>query len=233
MPDMRLWPTGRLLSTAARLLEHAWNEKLNDIGLNYAGLITLDVLAANGPTTPPAQSGRAPAEQDRCGCQVSGSVLGGHWPRRRNQPAVRPRALVRQKMTDHDAAPTLKTALEPPMCHWLYALSDGTGLAANGRPGKTCPPIWSWKNGEREELGEAIQSVTDIIQFMVYVHPALKDLNESLRGVISESSYIPGDVNGHRIELEYRMLIECAAIRKYEEHTNSRRIVKQLNRSSP
>ena len=49
MPDMRLWPTGRLLSTAARLLEHAWNEKLNDIGLNYAGLITLDVLAASGP----------------------------------------------------------------------------------------------------------------------------------------------------------------------------------------
>ena len=51
MPDMGLWPTGRLLSTAARLLEHAWNEKLNDIGLNHAGLIALDVLAANGPTT--------------------------------------------------------------------------------------------------------------------------------------------------------------------------------------
>jgi DNA-binding MarR family transcriptional regulator len=51
MPDLGLWPTGRLLSTAARLLEHAWNVKLNDIGLNHAGLIALDVLAANGPTT--------------------------------------------------------------------------------------------------------------------------------------------------------------------------------------
>ncbi|MDQ0213571.1 MarR family winged helix-turn-helix transcriptional regulator [Arthrobacter bambusae] len=51
MPDMRLWPTGRLLTTAARLLEKAWNERLSDIGLNHAGLIALDVLAANGPTT--------------------------------------------------------------------------------------------------------------------------------------------------------------------------------------
>jgi DNA-binding MarR family transcriptional regulator len=51
MPDIRLWPTGRLLSTAARLVEHAWNEKLGDIGLTHAGVIALDVLAANGPMT--------------------------------------------------------------------------------------------------------------------------------------------------------------------------------------
>jgi DNA-binding MarR family transcriptional regulator len=51
MPDMDLWPTGRLLSTAARLLEYAWNEKLNHLGLNHAGLIALDVLAANGSMT--------------------------------------------------------------------------------------------------------------------------------------------------------------------------------------
>jgi DNA-binding MarR family transcriptional regulator len=49
MPDIKLWPTGRLLSTAARLVEHAWNEKLGDIGLTHAGVIALDVLAANGP----------------------------------------------------------------------------------------------------------------------------------------------------------------------------------------
>jgi DNA-binding MarR family transcriptional regulator len=48
---MRLWPTGRLLSTAARLVEHAWNEKLGDIGLTHAGVIALDVLAAKGPLT--------------------------------------------------------------------------------------------------------------------------------------------------------------------------------------
>lgn len=51
MPDVRRWPTGRLLSTAARLVEHAWNEKLGDIGLTHAGVIALDVLAASGPMT--------------------------------------------------------------------------------------------------------------------------------------------------------------------------------------
>ena len=39
------------MSTAARLVEHAWNEKLGDIGLTHAGVIALDVLAANGPMT--------------------------------------------------------------------------------------------------------------------------------------------------------------------------------------
>lgn len=46
MPDMDSWPTGRLLSTAARLVEHSWNEKLADAGLTHAGVIALDVLSA-------------------------------------------------------------------------------------------------------------------------------------------------------------------------------------------
>jgi MarR family transcriptional regulator, organic hydroperoxide resistance regulator len=46
MPDMDLWPTGRLLSTAARLVEHSWNEKLAGSGLTHAGVIALDVLSA-------------------------------------------------------------------------------------------------------------------------------------------------------------------------------------------
>lgn len=48
---MDRWPTGRLLSTAARLVEHAWNEKLSAMGLTHAGVIALDVLAAKGPMT--------------------------------------------------------------------------------------------------------------------------------------------------------------------------------------
>jgi MarR family transcriptional regulator, organic hydroperoxide resistance regulator len=46
MPNMDLWPTGRLLSTAARLVEHSWNEKLAGAGLTHAGVIALDVLSA-------------------------------------------------------------------------------------------------------------------------------------------------------------------------------------------
>ncbi|WP_426999175.1 MarR family winged helix-turn-helix transcriptional regulator [Pseudarthrobacter sp. N5] len=48
---MDRWPTGRLLSTAARLVEHSWNEKLGVIGLTHAGVIAIEVLAANGPMT--------------------------------------------------------------------------------------------------------------------------------------------------------------------------------------
>jgi DNA-binding MarR family transcriptional regulator len=49
MPDMERWPTGRLLSTAARLVEHAWNEKLRSMGLTHAGVIVMEVLAVKGP----------------------------------------------------------------------------------------------------------------------------------------------------------------------------------------
>lgn len=38
------WPTGRLLSTAARLVEHAWAEALEAQGLTHAGLIVLHLL---------------------------------------------------------------------------------------------------------------------------------------------------------------------------------------------
>jgi len=41
---MSEWPTGRLLSTAARLVEHAWAEALEQQGLTHAGLIALHLL---------------------------------------------------------------------------------------------------------------------------------------------------------------------------------------------
>ena len=45
---MEAWPTGRLLSTAARLVEHAWSEGLERLQLTHAGLIVLHLLDA-GP----------------------------------------------------------------------------------------------------------------------------------------------------------------------------------------
>ncbi len=47
---MRDWPTGRLLSTASRMVEHAWLEALNALGLSHAGLIVLHLLES-GPST--------------------------------------------------------------------------------------------------------------------------------------------------------------------------------------
>jgi DNA-binding MarR family transcriptional regulator len=39
------WPTGRLLSVAARLIEQRWRERLDEVGLTHAGLIVLHLLA--------------------------------------------------------------------------------------------------------------------------------------------------------------------------------------------
>jgi DNA-binding MarR family transcriptional regulator len=43
--DLTTWPTGRLLSTAARVVEHAWFDRLAEHGLSHAGLMVLHELA--------------------------------------------------------------------------------------------------------------------------------------------------------------------------------------------
>ncbi|MGY4857606.1 MarR family winged helix-turn-helix transcriptional regulator [Cryobacterium sp. AP23] len=43
---MAEWPNGRLLSTAARLVEHAWVDALDSLGLTHAGLIVLHLLGS-------------------------------------------------------------------------------------------------------------------------------------------------------------------------------------------
>jgi DNA-binding MarR family transcriptional regulator len=48
--ELEDWPTGRLLSAAARLVEHAWNAHLAGWDLNHAGLAVLHVLLG-GPLT--------------------------------------------------------------------------------------------------------------------------------------------------------------------------------------
>jgi DNA-binding MarR family transcriptional regulator len=42
------WATGRLLSTAARLVENSWNARLRDQGVTHAGVVVLATLMA-GP----------------------------------------------------------------------------------------------------------------------------------------------------------------------------------------
>ena len=51
MLDAELWTTERLLTTAARLTENAWNERLLAIGITHAGFITLRSIEANGPVS--------------------------------------------------------------------------------------------------------------------------------------------------------------------------------------
>jgi MarR family transcriptional regulator, organic hydroperoxide resistance regulator len=49
-PDLDDWSLGRLLSTAARLIEHDWNDWLAKHDLTHAGLLALQALQG-GPLT--------------------------------------------------------------------------------------------------------------------------------------------------------------------------------------
>lgn len=48
--DLETWPTGRLLSAAARLVEHEWNAHLASWDLSHAGLAVLHVLREGAMT---------------------------------------------------------------------------------------------------------------------------------------------------------------------------------------
>jgi DNA-binding MarR family transcriptional regulator len=84
MPDMDKWPTGRLLSTAARLVEHAWNERLASIGITHAGIIALDVLASQGPMTQAQLASIVRVQAQTMGKTLSRLESHGHVERVRN-----------------------------------------------------------------------------------------------------------------------------------------------------
>jgi MarR family transcriptional regulator, organic hydroperoxide resistance regulator len=84
MPEMELWPTVRLLSTAARLLEHAWNERLRSLGLTHAGVIALDVLAAKGPMTQAMLADMVSVQAQTIGKTLARLESSGYIDRRAN-----------------------------------------------------------------------------------------------------------------------------------------------------
>lgn len=81
---MNSWPTPRLLSTAARLVEHAWNEKLADLGLTHAGVIALEVLEADGPMAQTLLAARARVQAQTMGKTLSRLEAHGHIVRTRS-----------------------------------------------------------------------------------------------------------------------------------------------------
>ncbi|MCC9196160.1 MarR family winged helix-turn-helix transcriptional regulator [Arthrobacter sp. zg-Y820] len=84
MPDMEHWPTGRLLSTAARLVEHAWNERLVRIGVTHAGVIALGVLDSQGPMTQAHLAQIVRVQAQTMGKTLSRLEAHGHVVRVRN-----------------------------------------------------------------------------------------------------------------------------------------------------
>ncbi|WP_082566045.1 MarR family winged helix-turn-helix transcriptional regulator [Arthrobacter sp. Soil782] len=94
MPHLEQWSTGRLLTTAARLVEHAWNERLVSIGVTHAGVIALDVLEAQGAMTQANLAQLVRVQAQTMGKTLSRLELRGHISRTRSDVDRRSHAVA-------------------------------------------------------------------------------------------------------------------------------------------
>ena len=85
MPNLEQWTTGRLLTTAARLVEHAWNERLVSIGVTHAGVIALGVLASQGAMTQANLAQLVRVQAQTMGKTLSRLEARGHISRARSE----------------------------------------------------------------------------------------------------------------------------------------------------
>lgn len=79
------WPTNRLLSTAARLVEHAWNEDLASLGVTHAGVMALDVLRSEGSMTQAQLANQVRVQAQTMGKTLHRLEAHGHITRSRNE----------------------------------------------------------------------------------------------------------------------------------------------------
>lgn len=84
MPKNSQWPTNRLLSTAARLVEHSWNERLASLGITHAGVMALDVLEAQGGLTQARLAQEVRVQAQTMGKTLHRLEIHGHVTRSRN-----------------------------------------------------------------------------------------------------------------------------------------------------
>ena len=85
MPDLNDWTTPRLLSTAARLVEHTWNEELAVLRLTHAGVIALEVLDAEGSMVQARLSAKVRVQAQTMGQTLSRLEAHGHITRERSR----------------------------------------------------------------------------------------------------------------------------------------------------
>lgn len=93
-PDMRDWPTGRLLAMAARLVEHEWHDVLQGAGLTHAGLVVLDLLG-DGPLAQAELARRARVEVQTISRTVDRLEREGHVERTLDPADRRARLVAR------------------------------------------------------------------------------------------------------------------------------------------
>lgn len=116
------WPTGRLLSTASRLVEHAWLDALDELGLSHAGLVALHILGDEA-TSQTELAERARVENQTMSRTLDRLERQGYVTRERD-PKDRRRHIVMRTMEGNrawEAARTLEADVFP-------ELSDPTAL---------------------------------------------------------------------------------------------------------
>ncbi len=101
------WPMGRLLSTAARLVEHEWNAALARLDLTHAGLLTLHALD-HGPQSQRQLAGLSYVEEQTISRVLDRLERSGYVTRARD-PGDRRRLLV--ELTPQGAA-AYRTAVD-------------------------------------------------------------------------------------------------------------------------
>lgn len=127
MDDLEGWPTGRLLSAAARLVEHEWNAHLARWDLNHAGVAVLHVLT-QGPLTQRELALRVQVEEQTMSRTVERLERSGYVQRRRD-PGDRRRSMVSLTAA---GAETLSRAADQEVAesYFTQALDDVAGLRA-------------------------------------------------------------------------------------------------------
>lgn len=82
-PAFASWHTGRLLTAAARLLEHAFDTAIAELGVTHAGFNALDALSA-GPLTQHALAAQCAVQDQTMSRIVEGLEKGGLVQRHRD-----------------------------------------------------------------------------------------------------------------------------------------------------
>jgi len=98
--DRDEWVTGRLLSTAARLVEHSWNARLREHGVSHAGMIVLSTLG-HGPASQRNLATDQHVTEQTIGRTIAHLESTGHVVRQ-SDPADRRRRVV--ELTEAGAA---------------------------------------------------------------------------------------------------------------------------------
>jgi len=106
--ELQEWPTGRLLSTAARLVEHAWDEALTHFGLTHSRLVVAHMLSG-APATQRELARRSGMQEQTMGRILRGMEENGQVVRARDA-ADRRRSVVTLTTSGRDALAAVHAA---------------------------------------------------------------------------------------------------------------------------